>query len=113
MIKTEEFPREKWEGYLNQLTAEAQKHLMTVRVEAESLGDQVLADGLPLVAISLEQKGSERGNVEIIAERDDGTHLTHLISEPEHIYLARYDDKSEVCLDVEDRSGAKTLVFVH
>jgi hypothetical protein len=29
------------------------------------------------------------------------------------IYLARYEDEAAVCLDIEDVSGRKTLVFVH
>ena len=113
MIQTEEFPRDSWDQYLTSLSREANAHLMVVRIESPSLGDQILARGLPLVGISVEKKGSEQGAVEVIAERPDGSHLTHLIREPARIYLARYEEKKEVCLDIEDKSGQKTLIFIH
>ena len=66
-----------------------------------------------MVAISLEAKGSAQGDIEIIAERPDGAHLTHPIPDPERIYLARDESKKVAYLDIEDRGGAKTLVFLH
>lgn len=113
MMRTEEFPRGRWEDYLSELTREAKDHPVRVRVESQTLGDQVLVDGLHLVAISLEAKGTAKGGIEIITEQPDGTHLTHLIPDPERIYLAREESKEDVYLDIEDRDGAKTLVFLH
>lgn len=113
MIKTEEFPKERWESYLNDLSREAKDHMMSIRVEALNLGDQILTKGLPLVAIGVETKGTERGAIEIVAERPDGSHLTHLIPAAERIYMARDESKHAVYLDIEDQSGTKTLVFVH
>lgn len=112
MITTEEFPTERWQSRLEGLTREARERPMSIRVEGPNVGDQVLAEFLPLVAISLESKGTEKGAVEIIAEHPNGGHLTHLINNPEHIYLARYNDRQVLCLDIEDRRGVKTLVFL-
>jgi hypothetical protein len=113
MIKTEEFPKDRWDSYLTELTHEAKDHSMSVRVESLQLGDQILEKGLPLVEIAIEKKGPEGGDVLIIAERPDGSHLTHLIPDPRRIYLARYEDKHALCLDIEDGEGAKTLVTVY
>lgn len=112
MIETEEFSREQWESALNSLTREAQDHLMTVRIEAPTLGDQILAQDIPLVGISFERTGSGRGAVEIIAARPDGSHLTHQVPEPQRIYLARLHEQQELCLDIEGANKLKTLVFI-
>ncbi len=113
MITTEEFPKDGWDSYLTELTREAKDHLMSVQVEAPELGDQILAKGLPLLEISLGKKGTEAGSIQIIAERSDGSRLMHLISDPQRVYLGRYDDKRAVCLDIEDGKGTKTLITVY
>jgi hypothetical protein len=113
MITTEEFPKDGWDSCLTALTREAKDHLMMVQVEALDLGDQFLAHGLPLLEISLEKKGPDAGAIEIIAERSDGSRLMHLIPDPQHLRLARYDDKHALCLDIEDGKGVKTLVTVY
>lgn len=112
MMQTEELKRERWDDSLMALTKEAKDHPMIVRLESLKLGDQVLAKGLLLVQIGVEKKGSEAGAIEIIAERPDGSHLTHLIPSPERLYLARFDDRHAFCLDIEDTESTKTLVFV-
>jgi hypothetical protein len=112
MIHTQEFVRSDWDAYLNGLSREAQDHPLRVRLEAPDLGDQLLADGLALVGISLEKKGSEQDAIEITAARADGTHLTHFVHAPERLYLARNDEDKAICLDIEDRSGGKTLVYI-
>lgn len=111
MLRTEELPRERWDVYLDQLSRAAKNRPITVRVEGPKVGDQILAADVPLLSISIEEKGTERGAVEIIAESPDGTHLTHLIPSPQRIYVARSDERQEVCVDIEDADGLKTLVF--
>lgn len=113
MMRTEEFPRDRWEDRLSELTREAMHQPVRVQVESQALGDQVLAEDLQLVGISLEVKGTAAGDIEIITERPDGTQLTHVILEPERIYLAQDEGADAVCLDIEDKDGAKTLVFLH
>lgn len=110
MMRTEEFPRDRWESYLNDLTRKAKDRPVQVRVESLAIGDQVLAEGLPLVAISLETKGTDKGAIEIVAERPDGTHVMHMIPDPQRIYLARDERGEVVALDVEEEGGVKTLI---
>ncbi|NOJ98268.1 hypothetical protein D7W82_36095 [Corallococcus sp. CA049B] len=106
----QEIPREQWASYLAGISKQdATQWVRVESIDAET-GDQPLADRLPLVDISLEQKGSDAGAVQIIVGREDGR-ITHRILEPDHLY-AELDEASGAleCLEIGERGG-KTLVF--
>ncbi|HVP62912.1 MAG TPA: DUF5335 family protein [Myxococcaceae bacterium] len=111
MRKTIEIPRERWAKYLDDLSNREQDHPVRIEVEGQELGDQALSTKLPLMGISLEEKGSEKDAIEItVADRGKGQTLTHLIERPEHVYVEQEGDRVR-CVDIENRAHVKTLIF--
>jgi hypothetical protein len=74
------------------------------------VGAQELVHALPLLGIDVEPRGSGLGDIELTLgdERQD---FLHRISRPVQVYL-KIDEHGDLdCLAIEDRSGARTLVF--
>lgn len=109
--ETLEIPKEAWADYLNALSNRVHDRPVRVRIEGTDMGDQVLAEQVPLVGISLEQKGSEAGAIELTLAHEDRTNLTHMIQSPAHVYAEEGDAGEVVCLDIEDTASVKTLIF--
>ena len=112
----QEIPRQQWASYLAGIT-ERIRH-QRVRVESVTLeslsletGDQDIARSLPLVEISLEEKGSDTGAVQIIAGHGDDE-ITHRVLEPERISAELDSDSGALeCLEIAERGSGKLLVF--
>jgi hypothetical protein len=109
--ETTEIPREAWADYLNALSGREREKPVGIRVEGVNTGDQVLADHVPLVGISVEQKGSEARAIEVTVANKDRSNLTHMIHDAAHIYAEEGDAGEVVCLDIEDTAKVKTLIF--
>ncbi|MFY1827301.1 DUF5335 family protein [Myxococcus fulvus] len=108
---TREIPREGWADYLALLSNMEKEQPVRIEVEGMELGDQPLASGLPLVEISLEEKGSGRGVVEIIVGGPGGE-ITHRIPKPDHIYADESESGELECLDIESsEDNTKTLIY--
>ncbi|MBZ4420342.1 DUF5335 family protein [Myxococcus sp. RHSTA-1-4] len=110
MHHTREIPREGWADYLALLSNLEKDHWVRIETESPDLGDQPLADRLPLIEIALEEKGSNRGAVEIIVGRP-GDEITHRIKAPDRIYADESESGELECLDIEDSEHVKTLIF--
>ncbi len=110
MHRTREIPREGWANYLSLLSSIEREH--TVRIQAESLelGEQTMADHLPLVDIILDEKGSDQGAIEITVGRP-GEEITHRIFHPEKVYAEESESGELECLDIEDEEHVKTLIY--
>ncbi|RKG85915.1 DUF5335 family protein [Corallococcus terminator] len=113
---SKEIPRDQWASYL----ADISRRVRNERVRVESItmeslsldtGDQDIARSLPLVEISLEQKGSDSGAVQIIAGHDDDV-ITHRVLEPERISAELDADSGALeCLEIAERGSGKLLIF--
>ncbi|MFY0526339.1 DUF5335 family protein [Archangium gephyra] len=69
-----------------------------------------MAWNLPLVEISVEEKGSDAGTIEVTVGHP-GEELTHRILRPEHVWAAENDSGELECLDIEDADHVKTLIY--
>ncbi|MGZ3460142.1 MAG: DUF5335 family protein [Archangium sp.] len=105
-----EIPREGWADYLSLLSIVECDHQVRIEAEGPELGDQTLAERLPLVDISVEEKGSEEGAIEVTVGHP-GEELTHRISHPEHVRATESDSGELECLDIEDADHMKTLIY--
>ena len=110
---THEIPRERWADYLSALSNREKDHPVRIRVEGREIGDQALAEGLPLVGISVEEKGSEKDAIEVtVGNKGRGeANMTHMIHAPERIYIEERSNGQVACLDIEDGAQVKTLIF--
>ncbi|MNR92048.1 hypothetical protein D3C72_230680 [compost metagenome] len=111
-MATREIPREDWERYLGVLSRQKADQPVRVRVEDTEVGDQVLADCMPMVGISLEKKGSDADAIELtLAYAGGESNLTHEIACPEKLYVKEDAAGEPQVLDIEDRAQVKTLIF--
>lgn len=110
MHHTREIPRQAWSDYLNLLSGMTRSQW--VRIEADSLdiGEQTLAQRLPLIQISFVEKGSDQGAIEVTVGRP-GEEITHRIFHPDRIYADESESGELECLDIEDEERTKTLIF--
>ena len=110
MHYTREVPREVWSDYLTLLSSITQAQCVRIEAGSVELGEQTLAQRLPLVDISYEEKGSGRGSVEVTVGRP-GEEITHRILHPGHIYADESESGELECLAIEDDESTKTLIF--
>ncbi len=110
MHYTREIPREGWADYLSLLSTIEYDHEVRIRAEGPELGDQTVAGRLPLVEISLAEKGSDEGAIEVTVGHP-GAELTHRILHPVRVWAEESDTGELECLDIEDADHVKTLIF--
>ena len=110
MHHTREIPREGWADYLLLLSTIERDQQVRIQAEGPELGDQTVAWNLPLVEISVEEKGSDAGAIEVTVGRP-GEELTHRIPRPEHVWAEESDSGELECLDIEDADHVKTLIY--
>ncbi len=110
MAHTIEIPKGNWAVYFDRLGREARSYPVRIEVENRDIGDQQMARKLPLVGIDLETKGSEVGDIEVTVG-DAGDNFMHHIDEPTRVFLKTDDGGNIDCIEIEDRSNGKTLIF--
>lgn len=110
MHHTREIPREVWSDYLTLLSSITRSQGVRIEAASPEIGEQPLAQRLPLVDISFVEKGSDKGAIEIIVGRP-GDEITHRIFRPDHIYADESESGELECLDIEDAERTKTLIF--
>ncbi|MCY1073710.1 DUF5335 family protein [Archangium lansingense] len=110
MHHTREIPREGWADYLLLLSTIERDQQVRIQAGGPELGEQTVARDLPLVEISIEEKGSDQGAIEVTVGRP-GEELTHRILHPEHVWAEESDSGELECLDIEDTDHVKTLIY--
>lgn len=110
MHKTREIPRAGWAEYLSLLSSIERDHPVRIEASSEDIGGQVMAHHLPLVDITLEEKGSDRGSIEVTVGQP-GEEITHRIARPDHLYAEETESGELECLDIEDADHVKTLIY--
>jgi hypothetical protein len=110
MHHTREIPRDGWFDYLSRVARSEREHLVRIEATSSELGDQPLAQRLPLVDIALDIKGSDAGAIEVTVGRP-GDEITHRIMKPDHLYADEGENGELECLDIEDLDHVKTLIF--
>jgi len=111
-MTTREIPRDDWGRFLGMLSDRKAAQPVRVRVEGAEIGDQTLADCMPMVGISLEEKGSQADAIEVTLAFSGGDqNLTHQIAHPEKVFVKEDEVGEPQVLDIEDRGRVKTLIF--
>lgn len=110
-IHSIEVPKEGWVEFLKALNRLAQDRPVRLETINRELGDQELADKLPLIGIDFETKGSARGDLLVSVMSEDGP-LDHRIEKPTQFYIA-HDETGELLqtLAILDADGGKTIVY--
>ncbi|HEY5839525.1 MAG TPA: DUF5335 family protein [Pyrinomonadaceae bacterium] len=108
--------RKGWARYLTQFNERNKSRPTWLQVFGEA-GAQTEEQGLPLVGISLEEKGADAPRVQIMLGGHDAIetrHLTHMISNVERLTpQVGTDGRDEAIEFVDHRGEASLLIFKH
>ena len=108
--------RELWAGYLSQFNKRNESRPTWLQIFGET-GAQSEEQGLPLVGISLEERGTNAPRIQIMLGGHDAVeqaHLTHMISNVERVTPQLGTDGREDAIEFVDKHGeASLLIFRH
>lgn len=94
-------------------TAYSEQHegwMTTVELLDKEIGDQVEAQDLPLQGISFETRGSDRGDITILAGNTPESHIMHVISRPARVWI--HESERAQAIEIESEGGGSTLIRV-
>ena len=108
--------RDAWARYLNKFTKRNQSRPTWLQVFGEA-GAQSEEQGLPLMGISLEEKGADAPRVQIMLGGHDAIeprHLTHMITDVKWVTPQVGADGRDEAIEFVDKHGeASLLIFEH
>ena len=108
--------REAWASYLTKFSKRNTSRPTWLQVFGEA-GAQSEQQGLPLVGISIEEKGADAPRVQIMLGGHDAIeqrHLTHMISNVERVTRQVGTDGRDDAIEFIDHKGeASLLIFKH
>lgn len=104
-----EIEKDDWSGFFDSLSKRRFEWKTRVEVLKDEMGDQVLADGLPLNGITVERK-DDGFSIDISIGESGDSHQTHNILDPTRVaFLSAETGHGEV-VDIEEKDGTKTLI---
>ena len=108
--------REAWVPYLTQFNKRNQSRPTWLQVFGDA-GAQSEEQGLPLLGISIEEKGADAPRIQIMLGGHDAIeqrHLTHVISNVERVTQRVGTDGRDDAIEFIDKQGeASLLIFKH
>ena len=108
--------REAWARHLASFSERNKERPTWLQIFGEA-GAQSLEQGLPLVGISLEEKGANAPRIQIMLGGHDAIesrHLTRMISNVERVALQVGTDGRDDAIEFVDQQGeASLLIFKH
>ena len=107
---TRTIPREEWADYFDELSEMDEASQVTVESLGLDTGDQVVARDLRLQGITLEEKGSGQGRIDILLGDDPATHISHTITTPTRVAIQEDEDGEPLALQIEGEGEPTTLV---
>lgn len=110
-MQTREIPPATWGDYLQSLGNQKAQKLVRISVESEELGSQPLAENMPLVGISFEEKGSEANAIELTLGGPEKPDFTHMIQDPAHVWIEEDEAGQVRSMDIENAERVKTIIF--
>ncbi len=106
---TIEIPKVKWTEFFDDLSRRRFGWETKIEVLDESVGDQILSEGLPLNGVTFEEKAG-RHEIEIAVGETADSHQTHNISNPTKVAYLDEGDFLGGVIEVEEENNTKTLI---
>lgn len=107
---TRQIPRDEWAEFFDELSDQDETTLVTVEALDDDAGDQIVARDLRLQGITLEEKGSDQGEIEIMLGDAPDVHLSHVIKTPTRVSILETEEGDPQTLQVEATGEPTTLV---
>ena len=108
MTGTQEIPRDTWNDFFAAFSEQHDDEAVDVEIMGTDIGAQTEARELHLRGISPATSRKDEALALTLAS-PDGTHITHMIAKPIHVWVQRTDE-SEGSLEIESADGTKTLL---
>lgn len=108
-MPTQEVPREQWNNFFNSFSRQHEGWLATLEVFGPDLGAQQEARQLPLEGISI-SSADEENQIALNLGKKPEQHITHTITEPEHVWVETTSEGASAALEIESKHQTKTLL---
>ena len=108
-MPTEAIPREQWNNFFDSFSRQHEGWLATLEVFGNDLGAQQEARELPLSGISL-SSAKDEGSIALSLGKEPEDHVTHIIYEPEQVWVETTSDGVNAALEIESKDQTKTLL---
>ncbi len=109
-MDTQGLPREEWGAFFDDLSREYEQGQITVEVSGNALPQTTLIEGLPLLGIQLNTKGSDAGSITIIAGQDEDTAISHTVAGPTQVNVARDAHGAVAAVQIDAPDPAQTRI---
>ena len=109
MPDTREIPRSEWQDFFTSFSVEHDEHVVAVEVMGSEIGAQVEGRELRLRGISPGQN-YEDADLALMFDALDGTHLTHMVAKPSHVWLRQTPGRTDEAIEIQSADGTTTLV---
>lgn len=117
-MATREIPRDQWRTYLDKLSVGNRQRQVRVELMTPDVGEQVLTERAPLLAIEPELKGSDRCAIDVELgnqELADAFRITHEVRCATRLWVQEDETGTPQSLDIEGEEPAtkakiKTIV---
>ena len=106
---TQEIQKSDWKSFFEKLSKEKFGWEANVQILSDATGANMIAEGLPFNRVTYEDN-EEGQSIEIMTGLSAGDHDSHTISDPQKVAFQKNEDGEGGTLDIEDASGAKTLI---
>jgi Family of unknown function (DUF5335) len=108
-VPTQAIPREEWNNFFDLFSRQHEGWLATLEIFATDLGAQEEARELPLSGISLSSTKNE-DSIALMLGKEPGDHITHIIEEPEQVWVETTSEGVNAALEIESKDQTKTLL---
>ena len=105
---TKEIPAEGWEAWCDTFTNGNRGRSLSIDLVDDELGDERLAEGLPLVAIDYDP--ADKGDDFVVSYGQEAAPTSHVIQAPAGLWQAQDANGLVVSLEIEDKSGRRTIL---
>ena len=103
-----EIPAESWEDWCDTFTNGNRGRLVSIGLVGDEIGDEPLAESVPLVAIDYDPV--DKGNDFVISFGQEAAPSHHIIEAPVRLWQAQDANGLVVSLQIEDQNGRRTIL---
>ena len=108
-MQTKEIPREQWTSFLDGFSRRHENWSISVDILSPDLGPQTEIRQIALRGISADEKDGEN-SIAIMTGKEAGTGTTHVVQQPNRIWIEQTEEGEERSIEIESNTGIKTLV---
>ena len=108
-METQSIPREQWSNFFDAFSQQHEGWFTTLEIFDTDIGAQEQARELPLSGVSLSSATNEN-SIAVSLGSEPGDHITHIVQEPEQVWVEKTADGVNAALEIESKDQTKTLL---